>query len=55
VPIAPAGVDVFVIDDSNLLRLTLVRALRRAGLSVVDLSSPIGATRAIVRHQPRSS
>jgi CheY-like chemotaxis protein len=42
-------IDVLVIDDSDIARLSMVRALRAAGLSVADLPSPIGATRECVR------
>lgn len=42
--------DVLVIDDSDIARATMVRSLTQAGLEVLDLPSPIGATRSIVRH-----
>lgn len=47
------GTDVLVIDDSDIARLSMVRALRNAGLSVADLPSPIGATRELVRQSIR--
>lgn len=45
--------DVLVIDDSDIARAAMVRALGKAGLQVLDLPSPIGATRSIVRHDVR--
>ncbi|AKF04756.1 response regulator [Sandaracinus amylolyticus] len=45
--------DVLVIDDSDIARESMKRALAGAGLRVVDLPSPIGATSAILRTQPR--
>lgn len=45
--------DVLVIDDSDIARASMVRSLSQAGLDVLDLPSPIGATRSIVRHNVR--
>lgn len=45
--------DVLVIDDSDIARAAMVRSLTQAGLDVLDLPSPIGATRSIVRHSVR--
>jgi PleD family two-component response regulator len=50
---APAGIDVLVIDDSELMRASLTRALSEAGLSAVGLASPVGATRTILRESVR--
>jgi len=50
---ASDSADVLVIDDSDIARGAMVRALRMAGLSVIDLPSPIGATRAIIRSSVR--
>ncbi len=48
---APA--DVLVIDDSEIARRSMAVALERAGYSVVQLETPIGATRVIFRHEVR--
>lgn len=40
-----------VIDDSPIAREAMVRALKSAGLNATSLASPIGATRAILRHE----
>lgn len=45
--------DVLVIDDSDIARESMKRALAAAGLRVIDLPSPIGATSAILRTQAR--
>ena len=45
--------DVLVIDDSDIARAAMMRALTQAGFDVLDLPSPIGATRSIVRHEVR--
>lgn len=45
--------DVLVIDDSDIARAAMARALSAAGLKVVELPSPIGATSAILRSQAR--
>lgn len=50
---ATTNADVLVIDDSDIARQSMVRALRAGGLSVIDLPSPIGATRAILRSAVR--
>jgi PleD family two-component response regulator len=42
---------VLVIDDSDIARASMSGLLEEAGLKVVELASPIGATRAIIRHQ----
>lgn len=39
---------VLVVDDSEIARTTLRNALTMAGMKVIDLPSPIGATRAIM-------
>jgi CheY-like chemotaxis protein len=44
------GGTVLVIDDSDIARAMMAEALRERGLSVVELPSPIGATRAILAH-----
>ncbi len=41
--------DVLVIDDSDIARSAMCRALAQAGFKVIDLPSPIGATSAILR------
>ncbi len=41
---------VLVIDDSDIARASMANLLAEAGLNVVELSSPIGATRAILSH-----
>ena len=45
--------DVLVIDDSDIARASMGRSLSQSGLAVLDLPSPIGATRSIVRHNVR--
>lgn len=45
--------DVLVIDDSDIARTKMARALTEAGYRVLDLPSPIGATRGVVRHGVR--
>lgn len=47
---AASGV-VLVIDDNDAARATMVKLLIGAGLRVVDLPSPIGATRAAAAHE----
>jgi CheY-like chemotaxis protein len=42
---------VLVIDDSEIARTEMVRVLEEAGLRAVGISSPIGATRAILTHR----
>jgi PleD family two-component response regulator len=42
---------VLVIDDSDIARASMVNVLAEAGLNVVALASPIGATRAILDHK----
>lgn len=53
--IAPATqttlVDVLIIDDSDLIRMSLERLIRRAGFQVLSLASPVGATREIIRRR----
>lgn len=44
--------DVLVIDDSDVARASMKRALTAAGLRVVDLPSAIGATSVILRARP---
>jgi CheY-like chemotaxis protein len=44
---------VLVIDDSDIARRSMTRALKAAGLVVIDLPSPIGATSAILRKSVR--
>lgn len=44
--------DVLVIDDSDVARTSMKRALTAAGLRVVDLPSAIGATSMILRARP---
>jgi PleD family two-component response regulator len=39
---------VLVIDDSDIARASMVNVLAQAGLDVLELASPIGATRAII-------
>ncbi len=41
---------VLVVDDSEIARTTLKNALTLAGMKVIALPSPIGATRAIMNH-----
>jgi two-component system, chemotaxis family, sensor kinase CheA len=41
---------VLVIDDSEIALAQMSRLLQSAGMRVVDLASPIGATRAITTH-----
>jgi CheY-like chemotaxis protein len=41
--------DVLLIDDSDLARASMMRALNAAGISAAELSSPIGATSAILK------
>jgi len=45
----PARADVLVVDDSPIGRGSVVRLLRRAGISVLATDTPIGATRLIIR------
>jgi CheY-like chemotaxis protein len=45
------GYTVLVIDDSEIARAEMTRVLSEAGLRVFTLSSPIGATRAIIQHR----
>lgn len=45
--------DVLLVDDSELARAAMKKALTEAGVRVVDLPSSIGATRAILRHAIR--
>jgi CheY-like chemotaxis protein len=42
---------VLVIDDSEIARAQLSAILKASGMHVVDLASPIGATRAIIDHK----
>jgi PleD family two-component response regulator len=42
---------VLVIDDSDIARASMANLLAEAGLNVVELASPIGATRAILSHE----
>lgn len=42
--------EVLVIDDSDIARSSMVRALRAAGLTTLELPSPIGASREIIRN-----
>jgi CheY-like chemotaxis protein len=51
-PPAHTSIDVLVVDDSDLTRASMVRALKRAGLSVAALASAIGVTRAVLRNTP---
>lgn len=44
---APTEKIVLVIDDSDIARAQMVHLLTRAGMKVIDLPSPIGATRTI--------
>ena len=48
-----AGIDVLVIDDSELMRRAIVRVLQQAGLSVVALSDPSEAARFVQRRAVR--
>jgi CheY-like chemotaxis protein len=50
--VAPAtgSPTVLVIDDSEIALAQMSRILQEAGMRVVDLASPIGATRAITTH-----
>jgi CheY-like chemotaxis protein len=41
---------VLVIDDSEIARASMMAVLADAGMTVVELASPIGATRAILHH-----
>ena len=45
--------DVLVIDDSDIARAKMAQTLTEAGYRVLDLPSPIGATRGVVRHGVR--
>lgn len=45
---------VLVIDDSDISRAEMIRVLQDAGLEVVGLSSPIGATRVILSGNVRA-
>jgi len=45
--------DILVIDDSDIARAKMAGALTEAGYAVLDLPSPIGATRGVVRHGVR--
>lgn len=45
--------DGLIIDDSDLARTAMTRALQRQGLSVVALPSPIGASTVILRQKVR--
>lgn len=47
----PKKYDVLVIDDSDIARLSMTRALSGAGYAALELPSPIGATRSIIRHR----
>ncbi len=42
---------VLVIDDSDIARASMANLLAEAGLDVIELASPIGATRAILSHE----
>lgn len=42
------GGTVLVIDDSDISRAEMTRVLEEAGLDVISLASPIGATRVIL-------
>jgi PleD family two-component response regulator len=42
---------VLVIDDSDIARASMASVLEGAGLKVLELASPIGATRAILQHR----
>jgi len=42
---------VLVIDDDDIVRLVMVESLEEAGFDVVDLPSPIGATKTIVDNE----
>ncbi len=44
------GFDVLVIDDSEIARSLIAGQLEDAGLSVLELPGPIGATRAVLTH-----
>jgi CheY-like chemotaxis protein len=50
-PIGDTVGTVLVIDDSDIARASMASMLEEAGLKVVELASPIGATRAILEHQ----
>jgi CheY-like chemotaxis protein len=43
--------DALVVDDSDIARASIVQAIERRGISVVQLASPIGATSEIVRRK----
>jgi DNA-binding NarL/FixJ family response regulator len=47
------GAEVLVIDDSDLMRASVLRVLTRAGYSAIGLASPVGATRTILREDVR--
>lgn len=42
---------VLVIDDSDIARTKMASLLEEAGMEVITLPSPIGATRAMLTHQ----
>lgn len=48
------GGSVLVIDDSDISRAEMMRVLENAGLEVIGLSSPIGATRVILTSNVRA-
>jgi PleD family two-component response regulator len=50
VPPPSGNPTVLVIDDSDIARAEMIRILTDAGLRAVGLSSPIGATRAILEN-----
>jgi DNA-binding NarL/FixJ family response regulator len=52
-PSTSQDVDVLVIDDSDIARASMAKALQNAGMIVADLPSPIGATNAISRRGVR--
>ncbi len=45
---------VLVIDDSDISRAEMIRVLEKAGMEVIGLSSPIGATRVILTGNVRA-
>lgn len=45
------GMNVLVIDDSDISREVITHVLEDAGHCVVGMSSPIGATRAVIEHK----
>lgn len=45
---------VLVIDDSDISRAEMIRVLERAGMEVIGLASPIGATRVILTGNVRA-